>query len=204
MMIYAAALAMTLNGGAGWDWVNYGDATASVNVQFAVRRTAMAGGGGSDKLSGFEAVAGSNSNDTLTGDANNNDFDGGRGGDRIVGGGGLDRVGYWSAEAAVSVNLATGQATGAETGTDTLVNISGAVGSRFDDALTGNGADNTFEGGEGNDTIDGGAGRDFVGYGVAYGSVNVNLATGTGTARTGPTRSRTSKTSGALSLPILW
>ena len=167
----------TLNGGEGRDWVHYSDSTAAVSVN--LQTGTATGGGGSDKLSGFEGVLGSDYNDTLTGNTGDNDFNGGKGNDRIVGGGGLDRVGYWSAEAAVSVNLATGQATGVETGTDTLVNISGAVGSRFDDTLTGNGADNTFEGGEGNDTIDGGAGKDFVWYGVAYGAVNVNLATGT-------------------------
>jgi len=173
----------TLDGGDGWDWVRYDDATSAVTVN--LQNGTATGGGGTDKLSNFEAVQGSNYNDTLTGDTGNNDFNGGAGNDRIVGGGGFDRVGYWGVQTGVSVNLATGQgqalnsADAAQVGTDTLVNISGAVGTNFADSLVGNADDNSFEGGGGNDTIDGGAGRDSVWYGIANGAVHVNLADGT-------------------------
>jgi len=171
-----------LNGGSGWNWAAYWDATAGVTVNLLTGRAT--GGGGSDTLSGFQAAAGSNFNDTLIGDANNNDFNGGAGNDRIEGGGGKDRVGYWGVQAGVSVNLATGQAKALNVanaglvGTDTLINISGAVGTDFADSLVGNAGDNDFEGWGGNDTIDGGAGNDWMQYGIANASVQVNLADG--------------------------
>ncbi|RZJ62301.1 MAG: calcium-binding protein [Acidovorax sp.] len=166
----------SLQGGSGWDFANYSDATAAVNVNLTTGRTTGTGSG-TDTLAGFEGVSGSIFNDTITGDANNNDLSGGLGNDSINGGGGLDRVAYWGANGSVTVNLATGRATGAD-GNDTLVGISGVSGSAHSDTLIGNSADNGFEGGAGNDSIDGGAGNDWVWYGAAGTGVSVNLAAG--------------------------
>ena len=83
---------------------------------------------------------------------------------------------FGNSDAAVTVNLASGTATGF--GADTLVGMEGAVGSDFDDLLIGNGGDNIFAGNEGADTIRGGAGVDWAFYNSATTSVTVNLETG--------------------------
>jgi uncharacterized delta-60 repeat protein len=171
-------------GGAGFDYADYFSASTAVNVNLG---TGLAtGGAGTDTLSGIEAVHGSAFNDTLTGDANNNDFNGYLGNDSIVGNGGLDKVWYWDATSAVTVNLAAGTATGGA-GNDTLVGIRGAAGSNFNDSLTGTSGDSdTLLGGLGDDTLDGGAGvRDRVAYWNANGSVVINLATGQATGADG-------------------
>ena len=90
---------------------------------------------------------------------------------------------YASASAAVSVNLATGAATGGA-GNDTLLNITQARGSAYNDTLTGSNTSlltEQFEGRGGNDTIDGAGGLDLVRYYSATAGVRVNLATGVAT-----------------------
>src|SRR5207237_354431 len=69
---------------------------------------------------------------------------------------------YWSSDAGVSVNLATGAASGGHATGDTLVGIHHLDGSAFDDRLVGDNGSNYIDGGAGNDTIDGGAGDDYL------------------------------------------
>ena len=69
----------------------------------------------------------------------------------IDGGSGTDRASYTAVAGPVTVNLATGSATG--DGTDTLKAMEGAIGTAAGDTFTGNAADNTFDGGAGNDTF---------------------------------------------------
>ena len=151
----------SLVGGQGWDTVDYQTwvgcgTTGPVLVNLAAG-TAN-GADGADVLSGFEGVIGSDFDDTLIGDANNNDLEGRGGNDSIVGGGGFDRAIYWFG-GGVNVNLATGLVTGAQ-GNDTLSGISGVVGSLYADVLVGNAGNNNFATYTGNDTVDGGAGSD--------------------------------------------
>ena len=67
----------------------------------------------------------------------------------------LDTVEYDDAAGAVTVNLATGLASGAD-GTDTLATFENLLGSAFPDDLTGDGLANVITGGDGDDVIDGG------------------------------------------------
>ena len=68
--------------------------------------------------------------------------------------------------AGATVNLLTGTATSAQTGTDTLVAIQNVVGGSGADTITGLATGGVFTGGAGNDTITGGAGNDrFVAVG---------------------------------------
>ena len=101
-----------------------------------------AGAAAGDIYISIENLRGSNSDDTLTGDGNNNVLEGGLGNDTLDGGsGGFDIASYEHATAGVTVSLATpgvAQTTGG-TGTDTLTNIEGLLGSSFNDTLTGNG-----------------------------------------------------------------
>jgi len=116
---------------------------------------------------------------------------------------GVDTVTYAASNAGVSVNLATGAASGGHAQGDTVLNVENVTGSAFADILTGTtgdnvlegnaGADNlaggggndTLRGGSGADTLDGGTGTDTLSYlltdngALATTGVNVNLAAST-------------------------
>jgi hypothetical protein len=81
-----------LDGGVGVDTVNYSNATAVVTVNLSTN--SATGGGGSDNLSNFENVIGSNFNDTLIGSSGNNTLTGAGGKDALTGGLGSDRFNY--------------------------------------------------------------------------------------------------------------
>lgn len=112
------------------------------------------GGLGNDWLHGGTGT------DTVNGDAGDDLIWGGAGNDTLNGGADIDTVIYQSASAAVTVNLATGTATGE--GTDTLSNLENIIGSNFNDTLTGSTGDNLIRGGLGNDTLRGGDGNDIL------------------------------------------
>ena len=106
---------------------------------------------GNDTLSGLagnDTIRGGAGNDILLGGDGNDTLDGGDGRDYLTGGagddhldGGLsyDRAVYSDATGPVTINLAAGTASGAGVGTDTLVNIEGAVGSNFVDTFDATG-----------------------------------------------------------------
>ncbi len=86
-----------------------------------------------------------------------------------------DYADYAIAGAPVTVNLTTGQATGATIGTDTITNVESIDGSPFADTLTANSLDNQIIGGDGDDVMSSGAGND-----------NMQGDTGADTYDTGP------------------
>lgn len=113
----------TLTGGANTavgDTVSYAAAGSAITVSLASTAAQNTGGAGSDRLSGFENLIGSNFNDRLTGDNNANAISGGIGNDSITGGGGADAL------------------TGGD-GADTLIGGAGA------DTLTGGAAADIFD-----------------------------------------------------------
>ncbi|MFV1874297.1 beta strand repeat-containing protein [Nioella sp.] len=134
------------------------------------------GGAGDDELSG------AGGNDTLNGGAGDDYIRGGAGDDSLDGGDDYDQVVYDDATSGVTVNLATGTATGGA-GNDTIANFEMVRGSMHDDHITGDAESNQIRGLDGNDTLIGGDGNDRVrydrdaNYGGAAG-VNVNLMTG--------------------------
>jgi Ca2+-binding RTX toxin-like protein len=101
-------------------------------------------------------------------------LDGGLGDDYLDGQGGSDTAAFNSILAAVTVNLATGVATGQ--GTDTLIRIENLLGSALSDTLRGDNFANRFTGGLGNDTIDGAGGNDTANYFEKTAAVSVALA----------------------------
>lgn len=130
---------------------------------------ATGSGVGTDALININQVWGSNYNDMLVGSdvtAFNESFMGRGGNDTINGQGGVDMVRYYGEGiSGVNVNLSTGLASDGQGGTDTLINIEGVRGSKFDDVLIGSGASSEFfQGMDGNDTINGAGGRDQVSY----------------------------------------
>lgn len=156
-----------INGGAGYDRVDYTSSTAGVSVTLGGtgNGTAQDGLGGTDTLINIEAVRGSAFNDTLTGSDSGlfESFEGREGNDVIDGRGGSDRVDYQHSIAGVTVNLNTGTAADGYGSTDTLLNIEHVRGSeKFNDALTGNAAANKLEGLGGNDTLNGMGGADTL------------------------------------------
>jgi Ca2+-binding RTX toxin-like protein len=107
-------------------------------------------------------------------------FDGYLGSNEIDGRGGFDFVRYDFAEnGGVFVDLSAGTADNGS-GTDTLSNIEGVVGSMFDDTIVGSdGLMEVFIGGAGSDSIDGGDGYDRVDYTTSGAAVVVDLGAGT-------------------------
>jgi Ca2+-binding RTX toxin-like protein len=158
-----------IDGGAGNDTVRFDGVAAAVTVNLA---NGTATGQGADTLRNIENVVGSSLDDTITGNTGNNVIDGGAG---------TDTVRFDGVAAAVTVNLATGTATGQ--GTDTLRNIENVVGSSLDDTITGNAGNNVIDGGLGNDTIDGGAGINTAAFNHVAQAVTVDLSKGTATGQ---------------------
>ncbi|MBL6954741.1 MAG: calcium-binding protein [Alphaproteobacteria bacterium] len=198
-----------LDGGADWDSVDYyddGNDGFSAITQGAVvdlgAGTATDGWGGTDTLFNIESVGGSQLDDVIVGDGNDNHLTGGAGNDNIdgavghdyvVGGSGNDNLtggsgndtldysenSYWNelpVTQGVTVNLATGVATDNWGNTDTLSGFENIQGSNLDDTLTGAGGGGNLIGGDGNDTITGGGGSDWL-YGGA-GNDNIDGAGG--------------------------
>src|SRR5436190_21064948 len=83
--------AEVIDGGKGWDTVNYMNSTAKVSVDLtsAVQHGGYAEG---DQLSSIENVTGSKYADTLVGNAGANTLDGGDGADTLRGGDGDDTL----------------------------------------------------------------------------------------------------------------
>jgi Ca2+-binding RTX toxin-like protein len=90
----------------------------------------------------------------------------GKGADAINGGAGQDLVSYAGSGGAVVVDLAHKTASGGDAAGDVLRQIEDLIGSRFNDALTGNGLANVLDGGIGNDLLDGKAGVDLMAGGA--------------------------------------
>lgn len=141
--------------------------------------------GGTDTIhlngsTGNNIIVGTAQDDIIAGGAGDDTIEAGRGKNSVNGGPGIDAASYARATSRVVVNLAlaTPQNTlGA--GVDTLIQIENLIGSRFDDALTGNALANVIEGGLGNDSINGAAGIDTASYQTAPSRVVVNLALAT-------------------------
>ncbi|MGV8986873.1 MAG: Hint domain-containing protein [Cypionkella sp.] len=173
-----------LYGGAGIDVADYSASYSGVTVNLL---TGLGSGGDAagDTLVGIENLIGSGQADSLTGDAGANAIFGGSGNDTIAGGAGADSLDggsgtdtadYSDSGAGVSVNLATGTATGGDAQGDTLVGFENLAGSSFNDTLTGDGNANVLTGGAGNDVLYGGTGSDTL-YG---GDGNDTLIGGSG------------------------
>ena len=229
--LIGGAGADTMDGGAGWDIIDYETSTSGVAVDLA---TGAASGGHAegDVVSNIERIAGSRHDDALTGDSGANLLKGRAGDDRLVGGGGDDRliggvgndrliggegadtldggagwdiIDYETSTSGVTVDLATGAASGGDAEGDVVSNVERIAGSRHDDALTGDSGENLLKGragddrldggasddrliggvgndrligGEGADTMDGGAGWDILDYESSTSGVTVDLATG--------------------------
>ncbi|WP_417525599.1 CHRD domain-containing protein [Marinovum sp.] len=171
----------TIFAGAGFDLASYASAPGAVVVDLAITSGgSTSGAAGSDHLgSDIEGIIGSAFDDMLYGDENANRLEGGggfdvfrgRGGnDTFDGGAGNDLANYSQATAAVTVDLDAGSASGGD-GNDLLISIEQAVGTNFDDILSGSTGDDSFFGLDGNDTIEGRGGNDVIYAGNGFNDV---------------------------------
>ncbi|MEL6979415.1 MAG: calcium-binding protein [Pseudomonadota bacterium] len=115
------------------------------------------GGAMGDRLHGGDG------DDRVFGDGGDDRLSGGAGADELGGRSGDDTASYFNSDAAVTVNLETGAASGGHAEGDTLTSIEWLMGSRgFGDTLTGDGGDNIIWGFGGDDVINGLGGDDII------------------------------------------
>lgn len=146
--------------GSGRDYVEAGPGADFMSG--ARGMDSLLGEGGDDEIRGGRTndwIVGGDGADTLQGGRGPSDLiEEGPGNDLIDGGPGTgDDVGFgYAGSGGVTVDLATGVATGA--GTDRLSGIEGVLGTSSDDVLTGDDRPNALVGGRGNDVLSSGGG----------------------------------------------
>jgi Ca2+-binding RTX toxin-like protein len=121
------------------------------------------GGAGFDGLVGGEdddILFGGEGGDWLFGGDGDDILEGGAGGDLILGGDNNDTLSYTDSDAAVTINLAAGTASGGHAEGDLFDEIENVTGSDYADTLTGDSGANVLKGGGGADTLSGGGGAD--------------------------------------------
>lgn len=122
---------------------------------------------GNDTISagaGNDIIYGDEGNDIAGGGADNDTFVAtlNDGSDRYTGGAGIDRYDLSGTTAAATVNLTSGTASSAQTGTDTLATIENVTGGTGADTITGSSGVNVLDGGTGNDILLGMSGADTL------------------------------------------
>ena len=144
-------------GGPVLDILSYLSSSSAVRVDFS---RGMAVGEGDDTFKGFNAVVGSNGDDSLIGSSGQELFVPVGGNDSVDGGSETDSIFYVLSGQSVDVNLDSGESFGE--GSDTLSGVEVVFGSPFEDVILGDAAYNWLLGLEGNDQIDGLAGDDTL------------------------------------------
>jgi Ca2+-binding RTX toxin-like protein len=153
--------AQTFHGGDGNDTITGGTLGDKINGDAG--RDNLLGSSGNDTLTGAgsaDTLNGGTGNDSLLGGGSADVLIGGSGNDVVDGGSSNDKVDYSAAASPITVNLATGTASGE--GNDTLLNIENVTGSGFADTISGNTAANVLLGGSGNDVLHGIDGNDTL------------------------------------------
>jgi Ca2+-binding RTX toxin-like protein len=138
-------------------------------VTVDLRNGTSRGADGSDRLTGFTAVFGSEHRDSLRGSRKNDDLVPFDGNDRVNGRGGLDAVYFFESllsesAGAVSVDLRLGKARGE--GRDLLAHLEAVYGTPFGDTIRGDRFANFLDGAAGDDWVDGRGGANDL-YGEA-------------------------------------
>jgi Ca2+-binding RTX toxin-like protein len=151
----------TLIGGVGNDILNGGTGNDTFTYTFGDGADTVDGGPGTDTLS-IIGTAGNNTLDVVFDGTAITQFEGGTVAnvesittDLL---GGTDTLTYAGTTADVTVNLATGAASGFTS----IANIENVTGGSGNDTLTGDANVNNLNGGAGNDTLDGGGGADTL------------------------------------------
>jgi serralysin len=122
------------------------------------------GGRGDDGIIGNTAnnlLTGGSGRDGIDGGEGNDTIDGGRGEDFMRGGKGVDTVSYSSAVKWVNISLLLGEGLTGKT-LDDFMEFENAIGSAFNDKITGSRTSNVLNGGAGNDVLAGIEGADSL------------------------------------------
>ena len=188
--VFAASsfTSIAISAGGGNDTVRLADAAGGSPLQAGARVSAGAGndtlfgGDGNDQLAGEagdDYVSGGLGNDIVSGDyvvlrgedvpdaASAPD-----GNDTVIGGGGsVDIVTYTYRSAAVSLDLASGGASGARGEKDRISGVEYVIGGQNSDVIKGSTVKDTLFGGPGGDDLRGGAGADRVYAGIGADTV---------------------------------
>lgn len=155
----------TLDGGAGLnDIVDYALATAGVTVDLRVTEAQATVGEGSDVLSNFESLFGSELADTLTGTDGANRLGGRAGADSLNGLAGADTLTGSEGDDTLSGGDDADRLLGGDDDDDLLggLGVDTLLGELGDDDLQGEGGADRLFGGAGDDTIAGGADGDLL------------------------------------------
>ena len=180
----------TIDGGAGLDTIDYSGVGSGVTVDLSAGTFTIAGQG-TDTLISIEGVIGTDFDDVLIGDANDNYFEMGFGTDSITGGDGFDIISLRGANSGVQVTasfLNGGVITLPGLGTNTFTSIEGLRGTEFRDVFRGDaglqyydggGGDDTFVVSAGGDTYIGGAGSDTLDFRGSATRISLTLYTNT-------------------------
>ncbi len=169
-----------LDGREGRDTLYFLLASSGVTVDLSVATAQATGPSGLDTYTDFEVIYGTNFDDHLTGDSEDNLLWGFSGNDTLIGGGGNDVLqeanngddyidggngtdtyfhNSWET-LTIDLSIITTQNTGV--GNDVLISIEDIFAGDGADKLIGNSANNNLDGSRGNDTINGGAGNDTL------------------------------------------
>jgi VCBS repeat-containing protein len=157
--------------GKGNGFASYFDSPDDVFASLATG-TANDGWGHTDTLIDLLGLSGSENNDTLIGNNEDNWLEGAAGNDSINGGTGHDVVDYNFPPGGVTVDLGAGTATDNFGDIDTLAGLEEVWGSNAGDKLTGSANDDALWAAGGNDTLTGVGGADvfFFSGGVSEGN----------------------------------
>lgn len=200
-LLYAGSGNNALNGGNGNDTVSYLYASSAVTASLSITTAQATGGSGSDTLTAFENLTGSNYNDRLTGNSAGNKLSGGLGNDVLNGGAGADNMiggdgsdSYYvdhtsDVVSETNTDLASG-------GTDTVYSYLSSynLGANVENGrilasaaanLTGNSLNNVLMAGSGNNILNGSAGIDTASYAYATSAVTVSLSSSNAQATKG-------------------
>ena len=154
-----------IDGMGGSDTVTYAGAGASVVVDLASQLTWD--GQNNDRLSSVENAIGSAYNDLFISNSAANVF---------AGGAGVDTVNYGASASGVVIDLSSQASWDGQVG-DSFSSIENAVGSAFNDVITGDAGANLLDGGQGGaDSIDGRGGADTITYATSASAVMIDLA----------------------------
>jgi Ca2+-binding RTX toxin-like protein len=167
-----------LDGGIGTDTATYTHSTGYVRASLTTGLAGFTaeGDAAGDVFTSIENLTGSDSNDTLIGNAGANRLTGGAGDDVLEGLGDADILDGGTGSNTASYEHGTDQGSGlgvtaslltpaSNTGDafgDTYTNIQNLLGSAFNDTLTGDANNNILTGGLGDDTLTGGLGFDLL------------------------------------------
>lgn len=152
-------------GGLGTNRVDYGSSgMIGITVDLAAG-TASGSNGRHDSLFDIQSVRGTEFGDVFIGKGGSYSFDGA---------GGIDAMDYSATVQGVTVDLAatTNNATGAEIGTEQVVDVENVIGGSGGDQITGNALGNVIEGRSGEDSLIGGGGDDILIGGASNDMIN--------------------------------